>query len=369
MMKAAANENRRAVTLPRAGKPRRTFVAFATKVGQVIEGKGYATDIKLVGNVAARTMRWNFRVWGFGEAIALRGLLRAAEVTGDNEPAGFVHALLRTYIERGVAKSPEEHVAPGTELLLLHEKFGEEIFLEAAKRLAALHHGFPTNPHGARIHRCDLPGWRQQIWVDCMDAEAPFLARLGTVTGEKKYFDQAAAELLAYARLLQDLGTGLFYHGYETHCGRNGQLWARGNGWALMGLVEALQHLPRRHPTRKELLQRLRNLGRGLAKTQSVNGLWHTVITEPETHFESTLAVMNAYALREAFQADLLNEKEFGAMEKRARAAALRCISKDGALKLVSDATPIGELKMYASRPFGVFPWGQGPLLLMLCQS
>jgi unsaturated rhamnogalacturonyl hydrolase len=41
-------------------------------------------------------------------------------------------------------------------------------------------------------------------------------------------------------------------------------------------------------------------------------------------------------------------------------------VSPDGALQLVSDATPIGELQMYASRPFGIFPWGQGPLLLVL---
>jgi unsaturated rhamnogalacturonyl hydrolase len=55
-------------------------------------------------------------------------------------------------------------------------------------------------------------------------------------------------------------------------------------------------------------------------------------------------------------------------IERRARAAALKLIDGEGALALVSDATPIGSLKMYASRPTGVFPWGQGPLLLMLTQ-
>jgi hypothetical protein len=56
-------------------------------------------------------------------------------------------------------------------------------------------------------------------------------------------------------------------------------------------------------------------------------------------------------------------------MERAARAAALRLFKDGGALDLVSDATPIGELRMYASRPFGVFPWGQGPLMLMLSQA
>ena len=64
-----------------------------------------------------------------------------------------------------------------------------------------------------------------------------------------------------------------------------------------------------------------------------------------------------------------LDEGEFGGMEQRARAAALAAVGADGTLNLVSDATPIGELKMYATRPFGCYPWGQGALLLMLCDD
>ena len=44
-------------------------------------------------------------------------------------------------------------------------------------------------------------------------------------------------------------------------------------------------------------------------------------------------------------------------------------VADNGALQLVSDATPVGELQVYASRPLGIFPWGQGPLLMMLAQE
>jgi len=202
-----------------------------------------------------------------------------------------------------------------------------------------------------------------------MDAEAPFLARLGKITNDENYFNQATDELKAYARLLQDEETGLFHHGYEEACGVNGQMWARGNGWALMGLVETLAVLPAQHHSSTELRERLHRLCRGLAAHQHAEGLWHTVITNDETYLESTLAVMTAYALREAFEHGLLKRGEFGEVERRARVAALKCVADDGALRLVSDATPVGELKMYATRIFGVFPWGQGPLLLMLSQK
>lgn len=324
---------------------------------------------ELIEKVADLTTRWNFRLWGFGEGVALRGLLGAHRATGKAEYFGFVRALLRAYLGRGVARSNEDHVAPGNELLIAYELTGEADFLEAARRLAELNSSFSVNRHGARIHRPDLPGWRRQIWVDSMDVDGPFLARLGRITGEERYFTQAADEIIGYARALQDEETGAFWHGFEETCGQNGQRWARGQGWALMGLVETLKLLPRSDLRWGELLTRLNAQCRGLARRQHAGGLWHTVIDADETYLEATLAVMAAYALREAFAAGLLDQGEFGEMEQRARAAAMRLIRDDGALDLVSEATPVAELRMYASRPFGVFPWGQGPLLLMLTQS
>lgn len=324
---------------------------------------------ELIHKVAARTMRWKFRTWGFGEAVALRGLLAAYRVTGSTEYFGFTSALLNAYVGRGVARSNEEHVAPGRELLFVYEQSGDEDFLIAAKKLATMHARCSPNSHGARIHRPDLPGWRRQIWVDCMEVDAPFLVRLGHLTGAAEYFAQAAEEITAYARCLQDEATGLFFHGWEEDCGRNGQLWARGNGWALMGLVETLKLLPGAETRKNELLDRLQSQCQSLRRLQDEGGLWHTVINHSETYLESTLAVMAAYALREAFNAGLLSERVFGEMERRARGAAMRLVADNGALELVSDATPIGELKIYATRPFGVFPWGQGPLLLLLCQD
>jgi len=313
-------------------------------------------------------MRWNFRVWGFGEAIALRGLLRASDVLGDAAPSGFVYGILRSWLGRGVARSNEDHVGAGRELLELHRRTGDAQFLEAARRLAALHAGFPKGPSGARYHRSDTPGWRWQIWVDCMDVDGPFLAALARTTGEAAYFDQAVEELLGYAHTLQTDG-GLLFHGFERDCGQNGQLWARGQGWALMGLVDTLILLPRAHPGWPELHQRLVALVDALAAVQHGSGLWHTVVDRPDTYLESTLAAMAAYALREAFTHRVLDAGAHGRIETLARAAMHREIAPDGALQRVSDATPIGALANYATRPFGIFPWGQGPLLLALCQE
>lgn len=317
---------------------------------------------------AAVAMRWNYRVWGFGEAVALHGLLAAGDRLGDPAPFGFVHGVLRTWLGRGVARSNEDHVGAGRELVEIYARTGDPQFLDAARALAALNAGFPKGPHGARYHRGDTPGWRWQIWVDCMHVDGPFLAALAAATGEDRYYDQAADELLGYARTLQT-DDGLFTHGFERECGRNGQLWARGNGWALMGLVDTLALLPRAHPAWAELQQRTAALADALIPLQGGSGLWHTVLDDPATYLESTLAAMAASALHDAFHHGILDAERFGEMERRARSAMHAEVTADGVLQLVSDATPVGEHATYATRPFGAFPWGQGPLLLALCQE
>ena len=313
-------------------------------------------------------MRLPFHMWRFGEAIALSGLRAAAKRLDDRESAGFVKALLRAYIVRGVGRTPEEHIAPARELLFLYEDTKDSEFLQAARKLAEWHLQCPTNSGGARIHRSDMPGWRAQIWVDCMALDAPFLVHLGQVVRCADYRREAIAQLHAYSRLLQDPVTGLFRHGFEEHCGPNGQLWARGNGWALLGLVETAVALPSSDPDRGDLCAKLVQLCRALASFQDARGLWHTVIPNPATYLESTLAAMAAYGLFKAFDAGCLDRSEFGEMEQKARFAVMQLINKDGSLDRVSDATPVGEFCMYATRPFGIFPWGQGSLLLMLSQ-
>ena len=325
-------------------------------------------DLTLLRKVVNTTMTWNYRVWGFGEAISLRGLLRAGEILQDKVPLAFVHGVLRSWLGRGVANSPEDHVGAGRELIAMHRVTGDPAFLEAARKMANLHAQFAPGPHGARCHRPDTPGWRHQIWVDCMDVDGPFLTALGQYTGETVFTDQGVKEILGYARTLQN-DNGLLSHGFEKDAGRNGELWARGNGWALMGLVDTLVTIPRSHPDFEELLGRTLHLVVALKKHQHSEGLWHTVIDQTETYLESTLAAMTAYSLNEAFEHGLLEQRDFADMALRARRAMLNQVDANGALKLVSDATPVGALSTYASRRFGVFPWGQGPLLLALSQE
>jgi unsaturated rhamnogalacturonyl hydrolase len=105
-----------------------------------------------------------------------------------------------------------------------------------------------------------------------------------------------------------------------------------------------------------------------LQSYQTSNGLWHTVITDQTTYAETTLAAMLAVALRGAERANAIGTGPFNQMRIAAEQGVLRNVNENGELGLTTEATPVGERRMYATRRFGVFPWGQGPLVLLLCE-
>ncbi len=241
--------------------------------------------------------------------------------------------------------------------------------LACALELAAILEGSVVGRHGAQIHRPDLAGWEHEVWVDCMHLDGPFLAHLSVVTGEPRFADLAADLLLRHARVLQDERSGLFSHGFDDASGeRNTVHWGRGQGWALLGLVDTLHNLPPEHPARAEATDRLHALVDGLASTEASPGAWHTVVDAPETYVESSVGAFVALGVGRGMRYGLLPD-HWSALVERALAATLSNISPDGLLEGVSDATPVGaNAAHYGARNRGSFPWGQGPALLALIE-
>jgi unsaturated rhamnogalacturonyl hydrolase len=199
-----------------------------------------------------------------------------------------------------------------------------------------------------------------------MHVDGPFLARLGRLSGDANLFDIAADRVISYAQVLQE-SSGLFRHGWEADCGVNGELWARGNGWALIGMLDTLGELPTTHRACPEIRQRVEALLVAIKAHQSADGLWHTVLPHDTTYAETTLAALMSVALRDAAIRNVFDTRPYDSMRAAAERAVIRNINAKGELRLTSEATPVSEHRVYATRRFGVFPWGQGPLVLLLC--
>jgi unsaturated rhamnogalacturonyl hydrolase len=320
---------------------------------------------------AAHATAYPYKLWGFGEDIALRALLDLGDALGDPTYEAFVAGLVLPWARRAPPLVPTDHVAPGGVLLDLAERRKDAATLARALELGGLLTGFPVHD-GVAVHRRDLEPWRDTIWVDCMALDGPFLARLARATGDAAWHDHAADALLGYARVLQDDATGLFAHGYDVGTQRPSAVrWGRGNGWALHGLVDTLDALPPDHAGAAEGRARLARLVAALRDLQHESGRWTTVLDDPTSPLEASTAAFYASGVLKARRLGLLPEAlaaSTNAMLERAQAALALDAGADGDL-LVSDATPVGDRASYVDRPLGVFPWGEGPLVLTFIEA
>jgi unsaturated rhamnogalacturonyl hydrolase len=323
--------------------------------------------------VAERTLAYPYKCWGYGEAIAMLGLLAAWRVTGQTRYRRAVEDLfVRWRDARRDGLSFADHVAPGLPLLILARD--DDGWLPSALALGRLFRRMPT-VRGVPIHRPDLDGWATHVWVDCLYTDGAFLALLARATGDRSWADLAVQQATAHVGVLLDQRTGLFFHGRDVATGRtNGVLWGRGNGWALVGLVDLLRFLPHDQAGRESLQRLVRRQLDALLGLQDQSGHWHTVLDRPDTYLETSVAAMMAWTIPQAVRLGIARSEaaagggqhDPSGAAARAFDAAMAALDAQGGLTGVSEATPAGDLPVYAVRPTGVFPWGQGPLLLAM---
>lgn len=320
----------------------------------------------LVHAIATQTMRYPFKVWGFGEGIALEALWQAGEQLAVSAYQQFVQAQFERWLAREPHIVEADHSAPGMLLLDLYESSGDERLWQLAQRLHAHMASLPTDSiSGARYHRPQHETFASYLYVDCVEVDAPFLAKLGHVTGNAAYYDEAVQQIEGYAALLQNDVSGLFYHQFDHRTRQtNGAFWGRGNGWALLGLVKTLMLLPTSHAGYSVLRHRLERLIGALSQTQKADGAWSTVLDQPQTYEEASLPAMFSAGITLARQASLV-EACYQTVADRAYGWLVTHVTSDGLLQGVSIATPPGNASHYDSISTGTgYPWGQGPLLL-----
>lgn len=302
---------------------------------------------------------YRYKAWGYGEWIALEGLLAAARLCGNPRYLGFVEGLIAGWISKRDRLIPADHVAPGVAFTGLYQLTGREIYLDRALALARLLLDSPRSSRRARLLRPDA---NQHVYVDCIYSDPPLFCRLGHITGEHSWFDEAAAYAIEFWDALVDPHVPLLYHGYSDATGKHiGLLWGRGVGWALLGLADTLTDMPDGVPGRDALLANFRNMSATLRDCQAHDGNWHTVLDHPETYLENSIAAFVCAAFLKGIQNGLL-DPSYEECARRSWDAMTRAISDDGQI-LVSEATPEGDLALYQSLALGVYPWGQGPVL------
>ena len=183
-------------------------------------------------------------------------------------------------------------------------------------------------------------------WTDDMFMASSVLSRVGGATKDSKYGAAVGQLLTSYARSLQR-PDGLFVHALEGP-----HAWGRGNGFALLGLTEALTHLPTDWPDRGAVLDIYRRHVRALVQHQSDDGSWRQVVDEPASYRELTLTAMTTAALARGIGRGWLDRATYGPIVDRGWQAVASRVDADGSVRDVCSGTGAGPTReYYLNRP------------------
>jgi unsaturated rhamnogalacturonyl hydrolase len=234
--------------------------------------------------------------------------------------------------------------------------------LELGKDMADRQWGAPFGPNASEeawiYFKMGLT-WQTRLWIDDMFMITAVQAQAYRATGDRRYIDRAAKEMVVYLDSLQK-PNGLFYHAPDVPF-----FWGRGNGWVAAGLSELLRSLPDDNPDRPRIMEGYRAMMASLVKHQDAGGMWHQLIDQPESWPETSCSAMFTFAMISGVKSGWLDQKMYAPAARKGWLAVIKYINEDGDIREVCEGTGKKDDRQYyldRKRNVGDLH-GQAPLL------
>lgn len=304
--------------------------------------------------------------------VGLYGLCRAWQVTGQERYLSFLLKWTKEHLQEAFDRKTVNSSAPLLTVLSLYKETGNEAYLQACVELAdEITDNAPRTVDGGLEHTVTEEGaeFSDQMWADTLFMVCIFLARLGRVTGNRKYTDFAAEQLRLHHRFLRDERLGIYYHGWNGQTGdhMSGAHWARANAWVLYSTVEILREVPA-FEGRDEIELFLRQQAESLMPLQRENGMFTTLLEDPESYEEISATAGIAAGIHRGVKAGLI-APECDRIFERAVNNFQSWIGSGGEVMGVSAGTPVmPDLEDYKKIPVRETLYGQGLMLLALAE-
>ena len=193
------------------------------------------------------------------------------------------------------------------------------------------------------------------VWADDAYMATSFLTQMGKMTGDKKYFDEAARQLINIDKYLWCPEKQLYYHCYYTGLKRNGvAFWGRANGWIMVSLADLIEVLPVNHPKRAKLIALLEKQIVGASRYQNANGMWNQLLDKSDSYDESSVTAMFVYAIAKAVNNKWIDPTYASLAKTGWNVLKNKEITSDGRFTNVCVGTGItDDIPFYYNRPVG----------------
>jgi rhamnogalacturonyl hydrolase YesR len=172
-----------------------------------------------------------------------------------------------------------------------------------------------------------------RYWIDDMYMLTILQLEAWRATGDRKYLDRDAFEMVSYLDKLQQ-PNGLFYHAADVPF-----FWGRGDGWVAAGMAEMLRDLPAGHPQRSRILKGYQVMMAALLKYQGKDGMWRQLIDHDEAWPETSGSAMFAFAMITGVKNGWLDAATYGPAARKAWIAVTGYIDQNGDTTSVCEGT------------------------------
>jgi len=272
-------------------------------------------------------------------AVAWSSSLRLAQLTGEEKWKEKPRREMQSFLSGEKAAIAEPYLLTSLAGHLALSDLGEIDGNKEAAALAKKAADFILSDNAEEVVRF------ARKWTDDMFMATTLLARVGARTNDERYARAIGRLLTSYAEKLQR-SDGLFVHALDGP-----YAWGRGNGFALMGLTEALTFLPENWSDRPRVLEIYRRHVRALIAQQAEDGSWRQVVDEPTSYRELTVTAMSVAAMARGVRRGWL-EKDVRPVIDRGWRAVVARVNGDGTLRDVCSGTGAGPTKeYYLNRP------------------
>lgn len=184
-----------------------------------------------------------------------------------------------------------------------------------------------------------------RFWVDDMYMLTILQLEAYRASGDHKYLDRAAHEMVVYLDKLQQ-PNGLFYHGPDAPF-----FWGRGDGWVAAGMAEMLRTLPPNHPDRPRIMTAYTLMMAALLKYQAPDGTWRQLLDHPEAWPETSGSAMFAFAIITGVKHGWLDADTYGPAARHAWIAVAGYVDQyDDVTQVTEGTNRFNSLEYYLLR-------------------
>ena len=210
------------------------------------------------------------------------------------------------------------------------------------------------------------------MWADDTYMSCPFFVRFGEITGDEKYYYEAANQLKGFYKRLFMKDKKLMSHVYFVDDNEMGGVaWGRGNGWVFYTIADVLEHLPDNFELKKDLLLIYNEFLEGIAENIDEEGMWHQVMDCPESYRETSCTAMFIAGIAKGIRNKWIQkEKYMPLIEKAWTGLAKTAIDKNGCIYGVCKGSGCHREKEYYMNLGTVIndDHGTGIVMTALCE-